>query len=220
MPSLGYKDLWGEKSLRFRVFVASWLQLAQKFTFIDPIFNFWSTICLHMNIDDAAKTNVIFTFLGMVGSVFSFILMDTRIGGRKNMLLLASSLVMLADILLSFLKSPGAGKAVLYVWIFGWQLAWGSVCWLLPSELFSLAEKGPALGVSTFVQFAFNPLSGMVASHVMTANFPSFFILAAVCMAAHIVFVCTCVRETKGVPLEQVPALYGAAKTQTDPTAA
>lgn len=212
-PSLSISELFGERSLRFRVFVATWLQLAQKFTFIDPIFNFWSTICFQLNITAVGQTNAIFTYVGTVASVVSFIVMDTKCGGRKNMLLVASILVFVADAILpSVSDSPGAATAMLYVWIFGWQLAWGSVCWLLPSELFSMAEKGPALAISTFVQFAANPIGGIVFSQVMSSSFNATWYMSAGFMALHILFVLICVRETKGVSLEQIPALYGAQK--------
>jgi len=208
--SVSYVTLWTDKNLRYRVFVATWLQVAQKFTFIDAWFNYWSTICLHMHITDSERFSVIFDIPNLLGSIVSIFLMDTKCGGRKRLLLLASSLVFLSYVLTPSMSNPGAGKACMILYIFGWQLAWGSVCWLLPSELFSMAEKGPALAVPTFVQFAFNPFAGMLASRVMENNFSAFFYMGAGFMILHLIFILACVRETKGVPLEHVPALYGA----------
>jgi len=211
-PSVSYRSLWTDKNLRYRVFVATWLQLAQKFTFIDSIFNFWSAICLNMHIANPAQFQEIFNIPSILGTVVSIFLMDTKCGGRKNLLLLSSFLVCIAFLILPSMTSPTAGKASLILYIFSWQLAWGSVCWLLPSELFSMAEKGPALAVPTFVQFAFNPLQAALATSVMQTNFQSFFYMGAGFMALHIIFIFACIRETKGVPMEQVPALYGSSR--------
>merc|ERR1712160_168380 len=106
-----------------------------------------------------------------------------------------------------------ASKAALMVYLFGWQLAWGTVCWIIPSELFSMTEKGPALVVPTFVQFALNPFAGAVAAYIIRVNFQMFFYVAAVMMVCHIIFTAIIIRETKGVPLEQVPVLYGQQRT-------
>merc|ERR1719384_429264 len=136
--------------------------------------------------------------------------MDTKCGGRKNLLLVASGIVLIAHVWTANVSSPTAGKMCLLIYLFGWQLAWGSVCWIIPSELFSMAEKGPAMAVPTFVLFAMNPVAAQVASQIMSVNFSAFFYVAAALMVLHIIFIVTCVRETKGVPMEKIPALYGA----------
>lgn len=215
LPPVSYGQLWSNKNLRYRVFVATWLQIAQKFTFIDSFFNFWSTICLHMHITDAQSFSLIFQIPNNLGAVASFILMDMKCGGRKCLLLLSSVVVCIAYVGIPMMPTPGTAKIFMILWIFGWQLAWGSVCWLLPSELFSMAEKKRALSVPTFVQFMFNPFQGLLASMVMEkSGTTAFFYMGAGFMVLHIIFVLTCVRETKGVPLEDVPALYGDRKKE------
>jgi len=221
LASVSYASLWTQKNLRFRVFVASWLQVMQKFTFIDVYFNFWPTITLQMGMQskDANAFMTIFTLAGFVGSVVSMGLMDTKCGGRKRLLLLSSVIVLVSHVVIAGLVDPQAkvpmvaSKAALMVYLFGWQLAWGTVCWIIPSELFSMTEKGPALAVPTFVQFALNPVAGAVAAYIIRVNFQMFFYVAAVMMVCHIIFTAIIIRETKGVPLEQVPVLYGQQRT-------
>merc|ERR1712007_148061 len=107
--------------------------------------------------------------MGNLGAVASFVLMDTKFGGRKRLLLASTGVVGAAylGVALSIVPSTMVAKCFMMLWIFSWQWAWGSVCWLLPSELFSMAEKNRALSVPTFVQFMLNPAQGALATYVM-----------------------------------------------------
>merc|ERR1711879_293360 len=170
-----------------------------------------------MTVSQTKHFGVLITIPNMLGAVMSFILMDTRCGGRKMLLLVSTIVVCVAYCLIPMTLSPSptAAKSFMMLWIFGWQLAWGSVCWLLPSELFSMAEKNRALSVPTFVQFMLNPAQAALANLVMqNYGIRNFFYMGAGFMVLHLVFILSCVRETKGVPLEDVPALYGERKKE------
>merc|ERR1712187_1077194 len=83
------------------------------------------------------------------------------------------------------MKWPGI-VAMLCVCIYGsgFQLAWGSVPWLYPAEIFTMAEKEKAFSVP-------GTLFGFGALNVL-----------------NLFFVLKYIKETKGVALEEVPELF------------
>merc|ERR1712190_90646 len=94
---------------------------------------------------------------------------------------------------------------------FTWQCAWGIIPWVYPSEIFTMAERDRATSLAVFVQYGANALlmpvvpslMGQVGAGGMLLFFAAFNVL-------NFLFTFTCIKETKGVPLEAVPALFGA----------
>lgn len=212
-PKVTYAQLWTNLSLRKRTFVAVWLQIGQQLTAINVYLGLWNTVAGHLHIENPNSfTATWITPIMLVGTIISVALIDTKWGGRK-MLLLVACLVMLPAQMVTGI-SPFAGwggninGAAVSVYSFGFALAWGTVAWVLPSELFSMAEKGPAIGLATFFQFAMNLVVGAPSAVLLRWNAGAFFLILAALQVTNIVFVLVCVKETRGVPLEQVPGLY------------
>merc|ERR1711957_151825 len=90
----------------------------------------------------------------------------------------------------------------------GFQVAWGSVPWIYPSEIFSQAEKDKCCTVSASLQYVANtvicaatPFLNTFAPYVLFWTFGVFNLII-------LVIVCKVIRETKGVPVEEIPDLF------------
>merc|ERR1712113_1376732 len=93
---------------------------------------------------------------------------------------------------------------------FGWQLAWGMIPWVYPSELFTMAERDRATSLAVAVQYAANAiLMPVVPSLMSSVGAGGMLLFFAGFNFLNLLFIFTFIKETKGVPLEMVPALFG-----------
>jgi len=206
-------ELFSNTGLRRRVLIACTLQLAQQFTGMNALIMFSADIFLQMGFTDAFAPNMAFTALQVVGIIVGLLLLDSRWGGRKIQLLIVTATII--PLLL------GMGTSVAFSWpstvtlvivctfAFDWQLAWGMIPWVYPSELFSMSERDRATSLAVLVQYSANALL-MVVEPLLSAAFGNagiFYFFAAV-NAVNLAFVALCIKETKGVPLEDIPALF------------
>merc|ERR1712039_892552 len=94
---------------------------------------------------------------------------------------------------------------------FVWQLAWGMVPWIYPSELFTMAERDRATSFAVFCQYAATAVLMFVDPFLMSAlGVPRTFMLFGAFNLLNLAFVYFFIKETRGVSLEDVPALFGA----------
>merc|ERR1711976_253458 len=144
------------------------------------------------------------------------------IGGRRKQLNGAAALMGPALIIGAIAGWAGwsaqVSKIALFVFGFGFQVAWGIVPWFYPAELFTMREREAALSLSTFAGFAMNVVIGMITLPLMQWSSYGTFLIFGIMNMTNVVFVLACVKETKGVPLEDIPALFGgiAAKDAKD----
>jgi len=94
----------------------------------------------------------------------------------------------------------------------GFQFAWGIIPWIYPAEIFSMAEKDKAVSVSTFCEFAINFAVAYLTPVLLSWSSGGTFILFGALNVSNFIFVWLFVKETKGVPLADVPALFGSTK--------
>jgi len=212
-PSVTYAQLWTNLSLRRRTFVAVWLQIGQQLTAINVYLGLWTTVAGHLNIKNPnGFTATWITPIMLVGTIISVALIDTKFGGRKTLLLVACLVMLPAQIVTGISPfagwSGGVNGAAVSVYSFGFALAWGTVAWVLPSELFSMAEKGPAIGLATFFQFAMNLVVGAPSAVLLRWNAGGFFFILEALQVTNIAYVLIFVKETRGIPLEEVPDLF------------
>merc|ERR1712151_206237 len=98
-----------------------------------------------------------------------------------------------------------------------WQMAWGMIPWVYPSELFTMAERDRATSLAVFVQYASNAVLMIVVPHVQKAfGFPGMLYFFGAFNLLNLGFIVTCIKETKGVPLEDIPKLFGAPRDSQD----
>lgn len=149
----------------------------------------------------------------LAGCVLGLLLVDSPIGGRRKQLNGAAALMGPALIIgavagwLNWYQQ--ITEIAVFVFGFGFQLAWGIIPWFYPAELFTMREREAALSLSTFSGFAMNVVIGYVTLPLMRLSSNGTFFIFGMLNVTNVIFVLACVKETKGVPLEDIPALFG-----------
>merc|ERR1712048_996967 len=148
---VSYVELFTKPGLRFRLFVACYLQAAQQMTGVNAFLGFQTDI-FHAagyqsdQIDKFPEGPAMITqWVFIVGAVGGLLLIDSPYGGRKRQLLGASLFMgppLLVAAVTHFVKGPAIITGYM-VWIFsfGFQAAWGIVPWFYPAEIFQMNER-------------------------------------------------------------------------------
>lgn len=109
---------------------------------------------------------------------------------------------------------PRAASAALVACICGFVSAfawsWGPLGWLTPIEVQPLETRSLASGINVAVNLALTTLIGQFLLTMMCAMKAYVFLLFAACVLVATVFVGVLLPETKGVPTEEVAALWKA----------
>merc|ERR1712217_1003174 len=133
-------------------------------------------------------------------------------GGRRSQLLAASAIMgpplLLAATAVEQGWTPYLTMAMIFLYGGGFQLAWGMVPWIYPAEIFSMAEKESAIALAVFVNYMFNSLIVYITPMLMLwSTYGTFYSFAGLNIFCGL-FVFFFIKETKGVPLEMIPALF------------
>jgi len=75
-----------------------------------------------------------------------------------------------------------------------------------------MAEKERAISLSVFFQYGANALIAVVTPAMLQWSTPGTLFVFATLNIINIAFVWVFIKETKGVPLEQIPALFGSVR--------
>jgi len=154
-----------------------------------------------------------FNLIMIVGCVAGLLLVDSPYGGRRGQLLAASAFMgpplILAGIALRLDWAGIVTMVCVCTYGVGFQFAWGTIPWIYPSVIFSLAEKESAVSLAVFVNYVNNALVIIFTPYAMGASVPGTLIIFGMLNMVNGVFVWRYIRETKGVPLEHVPELNG-----------
>ncbi|TBU74655.1 MFS transporter [Pseudomonas daroniae] len=135
--------------------------------------------------------------------------------GRRPMLLLGLSVVVIAQIFLgivmnfmpnSLAQSYLALSGIL-LFLFFMQMCIGPVYWLLMSELFPTHARGLMNGISVGMFWIFNAIVAFVFPVALTYFGGMTFFLFAVINIGSIIFCSLCLPETKGLSLEEIEQL-------------
>jgi sugar porter (SP) family MFS transporter len=217
--SIAFRELFTTPGLRLRVFTACYLQFAQQFTGINAFLGFQNDVFKEAGADPdtigavpgpAFWFNVTMT----IGCVIGLGFVDSPVGGRRKQLNFASALMGPALVVGAIAGwanwSPQITLVALYVFGFGFQFAWGIIPWFYPAELFTMREREIALSLSTFCNFIANIIVLQIANLLMGWSPYATFLIFGVANVTNVVFVLACVKETKGVPLEDIPGMFGA----------
>jgi len=215
-------QLFTKPGLRRRVFIACWLQIAQQLTGINVFLNFQTQIFKSAHLTDAeimglpfgAKANLQWCFV--VGSILGLTLIDSKYGGRRFQLLCASILMATVFVLTAVVQfadlsfKDEMNCVSIYIMGFGFQFAWGIVPWVYPAELFSAVERERALAISTCLGFWANMLVLQVHKPIVRhTGDTGMYTFYAATNALNLLFVVFFIKETKGVPEEDIPSLFG-----------
>jgi len=217
--SVSFSELFTKPGLRLRVFTACYLQAAQQFTGVNAFLGYQKDIFVAAGVDPRVVDSIpggpafILQMTMMVGCVIGLILVDSPVGGRRKQLNAAAVLMgpaLIIGAIAGWAKfSHQVTVVALFVFGFGFQMAWGIIPWFYPAELFTMREREMALSLSTFSGFAMNVFIGSITLPLMQWSNNGTFFIFGMLNVTNVIFVLACVKETKGVPLEDIPALFG-----------
>ncbi|KNC79789.1 hypothetical protein SARC_07830 [Sphaeroforma arctica JP610] len=212
--TVSYGDLFSEPNLRKRMLIGVFLQIAQQLTGVNAFLGYASTIFAAIGMDDPFLFNMIWNAVMVFGCAVGLGLLDSKIGGRRRQLLMATFIMgpplILGAVSLQLDWNGYVTMVMVCVYGFGFQLAWGMIPWIYPSEIFSMREKDKAMSLAVFWQYLFNAIIVFITPNMMGWSTPGTFYVFGGLNCINLAFVILFIKETKGVPLEGIPALFGA----------
>jgi sugar porter (SP) family MFS transporter len=217
--SVSFRELFTTPGLNRRVFTACYLMIAQQFTGINAFIGFQDDIFVAAGADPLAIHSIpgpafMFQLAMTIGCVTGLLLVDSSVGGRRKQLNAAAAFMVPALVIgavAGWAKwNSQVSQVSLYVYGFGFQLAWGIIPWFYPAEIFTMREREAALSLSNVCNFVTSIVVVLICKPLLRRSASGTFLTFAVLNFTNVVFVLACVKETKGVPLEDVPGLFGA----------
>jgi len=201
-------------SLRAMLIVAVVMAAVQQFTGINTVIYYDVDIFERAGIVDASGAiwAAVAVALANVLSTLIAIRYVDRLGRRPLLMLgldgMAISLVVLGGAFLfegDVASTLSIVSLVAYVICFAFSL--GPIVWVLISEIYPQAVRGPAMSFATMVNWASNLLVALTFLTLLDTlgESATFWLYAGICILA-IVFVYSKVPETKGKTLEQIAA--------------
>lgn len=214
---VSYSELFTTPGLRLRVFIAIYLAFAQQLTGVNAFLSYTTSIFEAAGIP-ADQINALpgyaiyFNLAMLAGCIFGLLIIDSSYGGRRSQLLAATCLMGPTLIIAGVAKAyawPGwIPVLMLFLYGPGFQVAWGIIPWVYPSEIFSMAEKDRACSLATFSSFFVNFIVNMTTEPLLQWSDSGTFLLFGGLNVSNFFFVLFFIKETKGVPLEMIPALF------------
>eukprot|EP00928_Gymnodinium_smaydae_P081155 TRINITY_DN64724_c0_g1_i1.p1 TRINITY_DN64724_c0_g1~~TRINITY_DN64724_c0_g1_i1.p1 ORF type:complete len:549 (+),score=77.50 TRINITY_DN64724_c0_g1_i1:64-1710(+) len=209
---VGFVGLCQNANLRKRVIISCGLAACQQATGVNALLGYAGKIFDLVGIEDPVLFDTIFNSIMIFGCIAGLLAVDSRYGGRKCQLLWASAIMgtplILSGLALQLEWSGTIVVACVCVYGVGFQFAWGSIPWIYPAEIFSMSEKDYAVALAVFVNYVNNAVVVMITPALMSWSAPGTMYFFGIANAFCALFVWSFIEETKGVPLEDVPALF------------
>merc|ERR1712217_853141 len=113
-------------------------------------------------------------------------------------------------------QNLGGGLIVMMVLIygFGFQVAWGPAPWVYASEIFSNAERDAANGLAVGMEYGANAVIVFISPFLVSWSITKSLTMFGIFNVLIATFCFFYVTETKGIPVELVPALFGIDRAQ------
>ncbi|HEY7196376.1 MAG TPA: sugar porter family MFS transporter [Gaiellaceae bacterium] len=214
----GLRDLL-DPAIRPMLIVGIGLAIFQQVVGINTVIYYAPTILSFTGLEaNSAITQAL--FIGLTNVVFTIvaILLLDRLG-RRVFLLTGTACLTVALVALGFYfhigylqdHAPHMALAALLLYIAGFAVGLGPVFWLMISEIFPLAIRGPAMSVSTVANWAFNfAVSFTFLTLVGGIGKDGVFWLYAGIGVLALLFFWTRVPETRKRTLEEIEQELGA----------
>lgn len=212
--TISYGDIFSDASLKTRFMVSAFLQVAQQFSGVNAFLSYSGTIFAALFVKGTflnTWANPLFQIVMLVFVTVGLLLIDSPHGGRRSQLIVASLMMtssMLAGGFSVILKLDYVTLVLILMYGAGFQLAWGAVPWLYPSEIFTQAEKDKCCTISASLQYVANTFICGITPLLVTFPSPVLFFVFGTFNIFILCIVLKCVKETKGVPIEEIPALF------------
>lgn len=199
------------------MFVAGYMQVAQQLTGVNAFLSYATIIFKGAGVPDSSVPGVMIGFqcCGLVGVILGLILVDSAYGGRRSQLMAATVIMgpplVFAGIIKVLIYHGHMSKDLLwlveiavFLYLPGFQFAWGIIPWVYPAEIFGSAEKEQALSVSTFVVYLLNFIVTALTPHFTKDSIVGWTFMAfGLLNVTNFIFVLICVKETKGKTIEE-----------------
>jgi len=210
---VSYGALFTQRNLRKRVGISCWMQVAQQFTGMNAIIMYSGTLFREMGFENPLMTNLIYNCFMVVGMVIGLFLMDSQWGGRRSQLLSVTSvigpLMFIAGFSIQYAWNQTFTLCVICLYALVWQMAWGMIPWVYPSELFATSERDRAVSLAVFTQYGANAVLLYLVPVMQAAlQIQGLIMFFGGFNLLNFLFVFAFVKETKGLPLENIPALF------------
>jgi len=209
---ISFAGLFKERNLRKRVLIACSLAICQQATGVNAFLGYAATLFKECGIDDPILFNVIFNCIMIFGCISGLVLVDSKYGGRRCQLLVATVLMgpplVVAGLGLKF-DWPGLiTMSTVVIYGLGFQFAWGTIPWIYPAEIFSMAEKESAVSLAVGFNYIANAVIIYLTPVLMKWSTPGTLLFFGALNILNAIFVFVFIKETKGIPLEEVPDLF------------
>jgi len=216
-----WKEVFGTKSIVYRVIIISLLQLLHMLVGVNAI-GYYSTQVYsnYLGISLQKYGAWLATLSNVISFVFTFPVMKyiERIGRRPLLKwgAFGLGLCMVAVYALCHLCDATHKKVfgwicVIVIYLFGiiYSWSWSSTVFVFIAELFPIRMRAKANTIGGVFQYIGSMIVGATTTTLM--KYLSFYTFLIYAVFSFIAFVFThfCVRETKGIPLEDMDRLYG-----------
>ncbi len=216
---------WGDlfvkkRDMRFRSITAMFILGLQQFTGINVTFYYAPIIFSNfVGANGALECALILCFVNFVSTVYSLRLLDSA--GRRKLMILGSIFMAIFSYGISILLAPKVYSSsiiciisvmllnALYVATF--ELSWGPLGWVIPSEIFPLELRAKAVSLSTTCNWLCNFLIGRMTPILIRPSvldiYGTYMLFASFCVGLTF-FSFLCIPETKGIELEHMDKVF------------
>jgi len=222
VEEVSYGQIFTERNLRKRVFVACGLVLAQQLTGVNAFLGYSATVFEAAGFNPF-KFNLVFTGEMILACIVGLLLIDSPFGGRKIQLLVAAVIMgpplLLAAAALQYEWSTTIVMLCVLIYGAGFQLAWGMIPWIYPAEIFTMSEREKSVSLAVGLNYIANAVVVFVVPDLMDVSIPATFSFFGVLNILNFLFVMFFVKETKGIPLELIPDLFRSSRAKDEDNA-
>jgi len=215
-PAVTYWDMAMKPNLRKRVIIACVLVLAQQTTGVNAFLGYAATLFQDCGITNPLLFNTIFNSVMIAGCIAGLLLVDSKYGGRWRQLLVACIFMgpplIVAGIFLGLPEEQQPKSlimACLITYGVGFQFAWGTIPWIYPAEIFNLSEKEKSVSLAVGLNYLANAVVIMITPFMMSSSIRCTLLGYGGLNILNFFFVFCFIKETKGVALDRIPALFG-----------
>jgi len=217
-------QLFTDPAVRYRTFLGVMLQFFQQWTGINIILYFGADLFTALGFSFTMAVigfPLINAAVNMVATLPGMWLIEKT--GRKALLVVGGFGMGVSLILVCIFGQIGKNNntlgqlgigAIVFVLVFVvfFGATWGPVVWVYQSEIFPLRYRAKGTSAATVSNWVWNAVVSKIAPLILASiNYYTYIVWAGFCVIMA-VFTIFCVPETKGLTLEQIEVLFGAAE--------